>query len=140
MLYSLLKILSYLWSSLIIVHDLIIHSLTRSNHEDIRYSRNMAVSNISSPSSNNSSHEQNASTHEVELLDLSTIILIFAGLICCWGLLCFARRLMISKMCATSSKTLHNKMFHRLMRAPMFFFDTNPVGRYCFSIRLCPWH
>lgn len=30
---------------------------------------------------------------------------------------------------ATAARHLHNSMFHRVMRAPTKFFDTNPIGR-----------
>ena len=28
----------------------------------------------------------------------------------------------------TASKSLHNAMFKRVLRAPIYFFDTNPIG------------
>ena len=30
--------------------------------------------------------------------------------------------------CLNSSRNLHNKMFSAILRAPMLFFDTNPIG------------
>ena len=29
-----------------------------------------------------------------------------------------------------SARNLHNKMFKSLLRTPILFFDTNPVGKY----------
>ena len=33
-------------------------------------------------------------------------------------------------MCIFASVNLHNRIFFRLMRAPIAFFDNNPVGNY----------
>lgn len=30
--------------------------------------------------------------------------------------------------CLNASQNLHNKMFKAILRAPILFFDTNPVG------------
>ncbi|CAG2105447.1 unnamed protein product [Medioppia subpectinata] len=37
--------------------------------------------------------------------------------------------LLISLSCIKAAKKLHNKMLFRILRAPMAFFDTTPVGR-----------
>ncbi len=31
--------------------------------------------------------------------------------------------------CARASKLIHEKLLYRIMRSPMSFFDTNPIGR-----------
>ena len=31
--------------------------------------------------------------------------------------------------CAAASKLIHEKLLYRIMRSPMAFFDTNPIGR-----------
>ena len=31
-------------------------------------------------------------------------------------------------ICLNASRNLHNKMFKAILRAPILFFDTNPVG------------
>jgi len=31
--------------------------------------------------------------------------------------------------CHISARSLHNQMFNALIRAPVFFFDSNPIGR-----------
>lgn len=32
--------------------------------------------------------------------------------------------------CLNASRNLHNKMFKAILRAPILFFDTNPVGEF----------
>jgi len=31
-------------------------------------------------------------------------------------------------ICHSAARTLHNRMFRSILRAPILFFDTNPVG------------
>ena len=45
-----------------------------------------------------------------------------------------------------SSQVLHNKMFKAVLRAPVLFFDTNPIGKcdmhcsyYVIRINVCPF-
>ncbi|KAI2474052.1 Multi drug resistance-associated protein (MRP) [Diabrotica virgifera virgifera] len=40
-----------------------------------------------------------------------------------------ARGFIFYKTCTIASTNLHNKMFHKLLQAPIRFFDTNPSGR-----------
>ncbi|CAG9833841.1 unnamed protein product [Diabrotica balteata] len=40
-----------------------------------------------------------------------------------------ARGFIFYKTCTIASTNLHNNMFHKLLQAPMRFFDTNPSGR-----------
>ncbi|CAH1105114.1 unnamed protein product [Psylliodes chrysocephalus] len=53
----------------------------------------------------------------------------YGGLIVGAILLTTGRSFLYFKMCMMSSKNLHSKMFHSLLKAPMRFFDTNPSGR-----------
>lgn len=44
-------------------------------------------------------------------------------------LLTIIRATAFFKICMRASKTLHDRMFHSILIAPMRFFDTNPTGR-----------
>ena len=37
-------------------------------------------------------------------------------------------------ICLAAARTLHNKMFRSILRAPILFFDTNPVGVWSIAI------
>lgn len=37
--------------------------------------------------------------------------------------------LILALCCIKASRRLHNEMLHRLVRAPLVFFETTPVGR-----------
>ncbi|CAF0825031.1 unnamed protein product [Rotaria sp. Silwood1] len=43
--------------------------------------------------------------------------------------LTFLRTIAAKLMCLNAGRILHNKMFQRIIRCPIYFFDTNPVGR-----------
>lgn len=40
-----------------------------------------------------------------------------------------ARSLLVFYVLVNSSQTLHNKMFESILRAPVLFFDRNPIGK-----------
>lgn len=40
-----------------------------------------------------------------------------------------ARSLLVFYVLVHSSQTLHNKMFESILRAPVLFFDRNPIGK-----------
>lgn len=46
----------------------------------------------------------------------------------------FTRVLLFFLLLLRASRLLHNKMFGAVLRAPVHFFDTNPVGRVTTSI------
>ncbi len=39
----------------------------------------------------------------------------------------FARAILFYLVCVNASKVLHNRMFTSVLRAPIYFFDTNPI-------------
>jgi ATP-binding cassette subfamily C (CFTR/MRP) protein 4 len=50
------------------------------------------------------------------------------------GLL-FIRTLSYFISCHITARSLHNQMFNALLRAPVFFFDSNPIGQKIFEIK-----
>ena len=45
-------------------------------------------------------------------------------------LLSFVRDVFWFQILTSASRHLHDKMFTTILRAPIYFFDTNPVGEY----------
>ncbi|KAL3283448.1 hypothetical protein HHI36_006593 [Cryptolaemus montrouzieri] len=63
------------------------------------------------------------------LLTTDALMYFYAFLILFSIFICLTRTFIYFYSCMNSSKSLHNKMFHCLLEAPMRFFDTNPAGR-----------
>ena len=42
----------------------------------------------------------------------------------------FVRAFGIYYVCVNASRVLHNRMFKAVLRAPMLFFETSPIGTY----------
>ena len=40
----------------------------------------------------------------------------------------FGRAVLLYGICINASRVLHNRMFASVLRSPMLFFDTNPIG------------
>ncbi|GFT55309.1 hypothetical protein NPIL_228741 [Nephila pilipes] len=53
---------------------------------------------------------------------------VYAGLVFIVFLLSLLRTTTFFQMCMKASRTLHNKMFRCVLRSPVSFFDSNPVG------------
>lgn len=64
-----------------------------------------------------------------DMLERDTYIWIYTLLILGAVILTSLRSTLFYKVCMKASKTLHNKMFASILKAPMVFFDTNPSGR-----------
>lgn len=64
--------------------------------------------------------------------DLSTNqrIAIYGGIISSSILIVFLRAILSFLICLSAARHLHNNMFKAILRAPMLFFDTNPVGTF----------
>lgn len=58
-----------------------------------------------------------------------TVMNVFIGLAVATTCLSLVATAPLWVFLATAAKHLHNSMFHRVMRAPTRFFDTNPVGK-----------
>lgn len=70
----------------------------------------------------NSSHDN--------LYDLSTNqrIGIYGGMVSSTVTLVFFRTIFTFLICLAAARHLHNRMVRAILRAPLLFFDTNPVG------------
>ena len=71
----------------------------------------------------------NATNVTVPTLDVHKFIYIYFGItlsVFVFGLL---RALLIFKVLVSAARTFHDKMFHSVIRSPILFFDTNPVGK-----------
>uniref|UniRef100_A0A673TNA9 Multidrug resistance-associated protein 4 n=1 Tax=Suricata suricatta TaxID=37032 RepID=A0A673TNA9_SURSU len=64
-----------------------------------------------------------------EKLDLHWYLGIYSGLTVATVLFGIARSLLVFYVLVNSSQALHNKMFESILRAPVLFFDRNPIGR-----------
>uniref|UniRef100_G5E701 Multidrug resistance-associated protein 4 n=1 Tax=Loxodonta africana TaxID=9785 RepID=G5E701_LOXAF len=64
-----------------------------------------------------------------EKLDLNWFLGIYSGLTAATVLFGIAQSLLAFYVLVNSSQTLHNKMFESILKAPVLFFDRNPVGR-----------
>uniref|UniRef100_A0A7N9D077 Multidrug resistance-associated protein 4 n=1 Tax=Macaca fascicularis TaxID=9541 RepID=A0A7N9D077_MACFA len=62
-------------------------------------------------------------------LDLNWYLGIYSGLTAATVLFGIARSLLVFYVLVNSSQTLHNKMFESILKAPVLFFDRNPIGR-----------
>uniref|UniRef100_A0A8I5N7A1 Multidrug resistance-associated protein 4 n=1 Tax=Papio anubis TaxID=9555 RepID=A0A8I5N7A1_PAPAN len=62
-------------------------------------------------------------------LDLNWYLGIYSGLTVATVLFGIARSLLVFYVLVNSSQTLHNKMFESILKAPVLFFDRNPIGR-----------
>uniref|UniRef100_UPI003AAC75F7 ATP-binding cassette sub-family C member 4-like n=1 Tax=Centroberyx gerrardi TaxID=166262 RepID=UPI003AAC75F7 len=68
-------------------------------------------------------------THSHEELNLSFNLGIYAGLTAAAVIFGYARSLVMFAGLVRSAQTLHNSMFSAILRAPVRFFDINPIGR-----------
>ncbi|XP_028627445.1 multidrug resistance-associated protein 4 [Grammomys surdaster] len=71
----------------------------------------------------------NGNGNETETLDLSWYLGIYAGLTAVTVLFGIARSLLVFYVLVNASQTLHNRMFESILKAPVLFFDRNPIGR-----------
>uniref|UniRef100_A0A8B9RQR1 ATP binding cassette subfamily C member 4 n=1 Tax=Accipiter nisus TaxID=211598 RepID=A0A8B9RQR1_9AVES len=68
-------------------------------------------------------------TNDTEHLDLNFYLGIYAGLTVATILFGIVRSLLVFQVLVNSGQTLHNKMFQSILKAPVLFFDRNPIGR-----------
>ncbi|XP_053792269.1 ATP-binding cassette sub-family C member 4 isoform X3 [Vidua macroura] len=71
----------------------------------------------------------NNGTNKPDCLDLNFYLGIYAGLTVATILFGIIRSLLVFQVLVNSGQNLHNKMFQSILKAPVLFFDRNPVGR-----------
>ncbi|XP_008142219.2 ATP-binding cassette sub-family C member 4 isoform X1 [Eptesicus fuscus] len=71
----------------------------------------------------------NGQGNVTEKLSLNWYLGIYSGLTASTVIFGIARSLLVFYVLVNSSQTLHNKMFESILRAPVLFFDRNPIGR-----------
>ena len=59
------------------------------------------------------------------------VILIYVFLVFGTILAALTTAVLFLYVTVSASENLHNKMFASILRAPIYFFDTNPVGKCC---------
>ena len=68
-------------------------------------------------------------------------ISIYAGTTAAAILINIARSITFYFLCVNASRVLHNWMFAAILRAPVLFFDTNPIGEQdCRSVAMVQHH
>nr|XP_056718111.1 ATP-binding cassette sub-family C member 4 [Euleptes europaea] len=73
--------------------------------------------------------EGNIRMNETRTLDLNCYLGIYAGLTVATILFSVLRCLLMFHVLVNAAQTLHNKMFVSILKAPVLFFDRNPIGR-----------
>ncbi|MEE6470889.1 hypothetical protein FKM82_009105 [Ascaphus truei] len=71
----------------------------------------------------------NSTGAEPEQLDLNLYLGIYAGLTVASIIFGFLRSLLVFHILVCAAQALHNTMFQSLLRAPVLFFDRNPIGK-----------
>ena len=73
--------------------------------------------------------DDNRSTQVLCDLDVEQRLGIYGGLLGSLVIVNIVRVVAFFVVCVNASRVLHNRMFASILRAPILFFDTNPVGR-----------
>uniref|UniRef100_A0A8D0H493 Multidrug resistance-associated protein 4 n=1 Tax=Sphenodon punctatus TaxID=8508 RepID=A0A8D0H493_SPHPU len=71
----------------------------------------------------------NSRVNETKQLDLDMYLGIYAGLTVVTILFGIIKSLLVFQVLVNASQTLHDKMFQSILKAPVLFFDINPIGR-----------
>ncbi|XP_025056140.1 multidrug resistance-associated protein 4 isoform X2 [Alligator sinensis] len=71
----------------------------------------------------------NGGVNETVHLDLTLYLGIYAGLTVVTILFGIIRSLLVFQVLVNAGQILHNKMFQSILKAPVLFFDRNPIGR-----------
>ncbi len=95
----------------------------------ILYSASDYWLNIWTNSEQNSAENSTSSSWE-DNIDTNTGIYVYTILIVGVFIFSLIRTVHFFILCMKSSVKLHDQMFHAAIRAPLLFFDRNPVGKY----------
>ena len=72
--------------------------------------------------------DKNNSQSIIEQSRVENIVTYVATVLLCF-LFSFLRAVIWFQVLINASRHLHDKMFKSLLRAPIYFFDSNPVGK-----------
>lgn len=75
--------------------------------------------------------EMTTNTSDSCVLPQDQRLTVYGVLVFSTVLLHFLRGLLFYMICINASRVLHNRMFSNILHVPVFFFDTNPSGKYC---------
>lgn len=106
---------------------LVITVIFRTNLEEVRQKNKLHPLEIIPL--NGSDSTQVSYELDDHLMTTGRAILIYGILLIVIVFLGFAKNAYLMSLCMRSSRNLHNTIFNNLCRAPMRFFDKNPVGR-----------
>ncbi|KAB0344120.1 hypothetical protein FD754_021046 [Muntiacus muntjak] len=81
----------------------------------------------------------NGQGNVTEKLDLNWYLGIYSGLTASTVLFGVARSLLVFFVLVSSSQTLHNQMFESILRAPVLFFDRNPIEAWFLFLTTSRW-
>ncbi|KAJ7319899.1 hypothetical protein JRQ81_019410, partial [Phrynocephalus forsythii] len=71
----------------------------------------------------------NGGKNETKSLDLEWYLGMYAGVTLGTILFSILRSLLMFQVLVNAAQNLHNNMFQSILKAPVLFFDTNPIGR-----------
>lgn len=73
--------------------------------------------------------EENANSWQSFFTTTDNLIYIYSSIAILFVILALATSYTFNKLCLRASNNLHNKMFSKIVYAPMLFFNTNCSGR-----------
>ena len=120
-----------------LVRSLVLHIITSPSHEMtlplLRADCSTTVTNVTLLG--------NGTLRSSCFLSTNQRIGIYAGTTATAILINIARTITFYFLCVNASRVLHNRMFATILRAPVLFFDTNPIGELdCLSVAIIQHH
>lgn len=106
-----------------------------TNSEERRAHFNWTISENSTESGESDQLHNNETASSIaqslDNIDTYMGITVFSGMVAGVFVFSLVRTIHFFILCMNSSVGLHNKMFQAIIRAPLQFFDHNPVGNNC---------